>query len=209
MDSKLTDKKRRAIISAAIREFNDLGYAAATMDEIAARAEVSKRTVYKHFASKEALFLQITERVCEVVAEATDLAYDPEKSVEEQLTTLAMRQLALLTSDEFLTMARVTLPERVRNPTLSTESFDAMRRGETGLSRWLEQAMRAGALNLPDSKDAGRRFGAMLLEFSFWPVLFTFTQAPNVEACQKIATETVALFLNGCRTDLTKNRAQA
>lgn len=199
MSSKLTDKKRAAIISAAITEFNNLGFATATMDGIAARAEVSKRTVYNHFSSKEALFLQITDRVCKAVAQATEMAYDPEKTVEEQLLELARRQLELVTSHDFLTMARVTLPERVRNPELNTENFEAMRRGETGLSRWIEQAIQAGALDLPDARDAGRRFAAMLLEFGFWPVLFTLCAPPDKETCQNVARETVDLFLNGCR----------
>lgn len=199
MNAKLTDKKRASIISASIHEFNDLGYAVATMNGIAARAEVSKRTLYNHFSSKEALFMQISELVCEAVAQATDVPYDPEKSVEAQLTDLALRQLELVTSPDFLTMARVTLPERLRNPGLNTENFDAMRRGETGLGRWIEQAMRAQALILPNAQDAGRRFGAMLLEFGFWPVLFNLTLPPDKAACEKIAHETVHLFLNGCR----------
>lgn len=53
---RLTDRKRVAIIDAAIEEFLAAGYDATSMDRIAARANVSKRTVYNHFPSKEALF---------------------------------------------------------------------------------------------------------------------------------------------------------
>ncbi len=200
MNPKLKDKKHAAIIAAAIREFNDSGYAAATMDAVAARAQVSKRTLYKHFPSKEGLFLQISEQVCEAVAQATDMPYDPKKTAESQLMELALRQLELVTSPDFLTMARVTLPERVRNPGLSTASFDELRHGDTGLGRWLAQAVDAGALDLPDPKDGGRRFAAMLLEFSFWPVLFAHADPPDKKARQKIAQESVDLFLKGCQS---------
>ena len=49
---RLTERKRAAIVEAAIDEFRASGYEATSMDRIAARAEVSKRTVYNHFPSK-------------------------------------------------------------------------------------------------------------------------------------------------------------
>ncbi|MEM9638070.1 MAG: helix-turn-helix domain-containing protein, partial [Pseudomonadota bacterium] len=39
--------KRAQIIEAAVQEFQDNGFAAASMDVISARAGVSKRTLYK------------------------------------------------------------------------------------------------------------------------------------------------------------------
>jgi len=42
---RLTDRKRVAIVGAAIEEFLAAGYDATSMDRIAARASVSKRTV--------------------------------------------------------------------------------------------------------------------------------------------------------------------
>ena len=52
-------RKRRAILEAATEVFLRSGYLGTNMDEIAALSEVSKQTVYKHFASKEALFVEI------------------------------------------------------------------------------------------------------------------------------------------------------
>ena len=53
---RLTDRKREAILSAAVEEFRTAGYEATSMDRIAAAAGVSKRTVYNHFPSKDELF---------------------------------------------------------------------------------------------------------------------------------------------------------
>lgn len=53
----MNEAKRRAIADAAYAEFVTGGYCAASVDAIAARAAVSKPTVYKHFGSKEQLFL--------------------------------------------------------------------------------------------------------------------------------------------------------
>ena len=66
-------RKRRAILDAATEVFLKSGYLGTNMDEIAALSEVSKQTVYKHFASKEALFVEI---VTSMTDEAGDIVHD-------------------------------------------------------------------------------------------------------------------------------------
>ena len=52
-------RKHRAILAAAEEMFLRSGYLGTNMDELAARSQVSKQTVYKHFGSKEALFVAL------------------------------------------------------------------------------------------------------------------------------------------------------
>lgn len=55
---------RRLIVSAAIDLFLEKGYVATTMDEIAARAAVARRTIYNQFGSKAAVLIPaINDRV--------------------------------------------------------------------------------------------------------------------------------------------------
>ena len=63
-------KKRKAILDAATEVFLRSGYLGTNMDEIAALSGVSKQTVYKHFSSKEALFIEI---VTSMTGDAGDL----------------------------------------------------------------------------------------------------------------------------------------
>jgi TetR/AcrR family transcriptional repressor of mexJK operon len=51
-----SDSKRKAILQAAMSVFLKSGFLGASMDEIAALAQVSKQTVYKQFSNKESLF---------------------------------------------------------------------------------------------------------------------------------------------------------
>jgi len=53
------EARRRAILEAALAEFAERGYAAARLDDVAARAGVAKGTLYLYFAHKEALFEQL------------------------------------------------------------------------------------------------------------------------------------------------------
>ena len=52
-------RKHHAILEAAEQVFLHDGYLGANMDELAALSQVSKQTVYKHFGSKEALFIEL------------------------------------------------------------------------------------------------------------------------------------------------------
>ncbi|MGB1238594.1 MAG: TetR/AcrR family transcriptional regulator, partial [Pseudomonadales bacterium] len=57
----LSQRKRAAIVQAAIEAFQEKGAQCTSMDSIAERAQVSKRTVYNHFASKERLLEEVFE----------------------------------------------------------------------------------------------------------------------------------------------------
>jgi AcrR family transcriptional regulator len=67
---KVTEKRRRLpvserralIIEAAGRLFGEYGYQATRLDEIAAAAGVTKPILYRHFDSKQALYLALLER---------------------------------------------------------------------------------------------------------------------------------------------------
>jgi TetR/AcrR family transcriptional repressor of mexJK operon len=59
--------KRRAILAGAQKVFLRHGFEGASMDEVALAAGVSKMTVYRHFASKEALFAGLIGELCEAM----------------------------------------------------------------------------------------------------------------------------------------------
>jgi AcrR family transcriptional regulator len=64
------DEKRRAsILSAAAGAFAERGYAATSMDDVAAAAGITRLVVYRHFESKGALYIAVLERVSHRLAE--------------------------------------------------------------------------------------------------------------------------------------------
>ncbi len=87
-----TSRKRAAILEAATAAFRDEGYETTSMDRIAELASVSKRTVYNHFGSKEALFQAVVDRLFDRAAALKRVPWNPELSLEEQLT--AVREAA-------------------------------------------------------------------------------------------------------------------
>lgn len=199
MAPSLSQRKRAAIVQAAIKEFQISGFNGSSMDAIAVRAKVSKRTVYNHFSSKESLFGEISMKLCDSIGKVEPDPFDASISLREQLLVFAKRKMDVCTCPEFLVIAKVILPERVRNPELAKEAFDRIRSGDTGLDNWLQSAMDAGKIRRSCPFILSRQFTAMVLEFSFWPQFFGIDPMP-VKTTQSfdIGELTVDLFLNGC-----------
>jgi AcrR family transcriptional regulator len=64
------DERRASILYGAAAAFADAGFAATSMESIAASAGVSKLIVYRHFDSKEELYRSVIERVAVRLADA-------------------------------------------------------------------------------------------------------------------------------------------
>lgn len=68
------DERERQLLEVAERVFVERGFAAATMDEIAERAGVTKPVVYDHFRSKDALLAACVDRGVQELADRTAVA---------------------------------------------------------------------------------------------------------------------------------------
>ena len=71
----LSPLKRAQIIRAGKTVFLARGFGAASVDDIAAKAGVSKMTVYRHFRSKELLFAGVIDALCRQIMEDRHLPY--------------------------------------------------------------------------------------------------------------------------------------
>lgn len=119
-----TSSKRNAILDGAIAEFLAQGYAAASMDRIAAGAGVSKATVYNHFESKDRLFMAIMERLVlskfADILEPAQFAARINEPPEQLLRHMAMTMLQVPVQDrEYLGLIRTVIAESGRFPELA------------------------------------------------------------------------------------------
>lgn len=61
--AQYSEDTRAAVLDAALRRFVEHGFAATTLDEVAADIRATRGAVYHHFASKSALFEAVLDRV--------------------------------------------------------------------------------------------------------------------------------------------------
>lgn len=191
--------KRAAILAAALDEFEARGYRQTSMDRIAARAGVSKRTVYNHFLSKEQLFDAIAAQLIERVQEVSQRPYDPSQPLEVQLEVIGDQVLDMLASPSFLTLARVTLAELIRSPELARRTYGLFRARQTGLARWLADADADGRLNVAEPDRAADQFMGLINAFALWPQLLGGQPVPDAAERARILQPAVAMLLRQYR----------
>lgn len=112
---------RRVIADAALRLFRARGFDAVTVDEVAQAAQVSKKTVFNYFPTKEDLVFPKVDRRAELLAEAL-AAVGPELSLVESFRRLCLRQT------RFIERLRSEVEQGERSVFEMIQSHPALRR---------------------------------------------------------------------------------
>jgi AcrR family transcriptional regulator len=84
-------QRRREILDAARQEFFERGFHRPTVDDVAARAEVSKGTIYLYFKSKEEILAHLLLEGLALLLEQMETTFNPTspRPAEEALRALA------------------------------------------------------------------------------------------------------------------------
>lgn len=174
------------------------GYDGTSMDRIASVAAVSKRTVYNHFTTKEALFQEITEAQFGVLVQGSKApAYDSSRALDDQLADYGHQLVALFSSESYLNGARLLLMERLRAPEREVNIEELLTHRESGLDAWIAAAVADGKLAVQHPLMAAQQFFALLKAFALWPQLFG-TQSPlSGDQIEQVVDSAVKLFLHG------------
>nr|WKF61816.1 HTH-type transcriptional regulator RutR [Paraburkholderia busanensis] len=206
---RLTDRKREAIIGAAIEEFLAAGYDATSMDRIAARASVSKRTVYNHFPSKEALFAAILRQLWDASHEGESPAYRADRPLREQLLDLLSRKLKLLNDDAFLSLARVAIGAGIHSPERARDMVARLGEREEDLTIWVRAAAADGRLDVKDPLFAAHQLQGLVKAFAFWPQVTMGQPTLTPKEQKQLAESTAEMFLARYAVATAKSKADA
>lgn len=126
-----TAQTRRAIVSAALAEFLERGFARATMDAVARRAGVAKGTPYRYFPTKEALFEGVVrQEIAGAVVDINAANRAPGEKVGAFLRRTMSPAMQVVERQGRAALARLVLTEGVRFPVLveiyRREMFDPL-----------------------------------------------------------------------------------
>ena len=192
---KLTDKKRQQIILASVEEFREKGFSGTSMDNVAQRANVSKRTVYNHFSSKDELFVGIIKHMFGLVEETAPKPYNPHQSFEEQLKDIARVKIELFSSDEFIGFSRVVMPEALHSPERMQQAMAQMSSIESDMDNWFNAVIKDEQLKFKDGHDACGKFMGVLKAEAYWPRLMKGKDSPTHAEIEQMIDDVVGMFL--------------
>jgi AcrR family transcriptional regulator len=179
---KGSEGKRGQIQEAAARLFLTQGYAATSMDSVAAEAQVSKATLYAHFKSKRTLFESIIQErfraEMEENLQPAQLGDDP----LEGLSAVGRRFLSLLLNDCAMGTFRLVLAESKRLPELGESFFKAgPARTLKMVTTYIEYLKDLGRLDVDDPAVAADLFLGMLRNMRYLKSLLGI-EAPSGDA---------------------------
>jgi TetR/AcrR family transcriptional regulator, mexJK operon transcriptional repressor len=162
-------RSRAALVDAARTLFLRKGYAGTTMEEIAALAGLTKRTVYNNYADKDALF---TEIVANVIAYAEEFARGLHEEFTVGITAANLRasledlgrRLALgIVRPEVVALRRLLIGEARAFPALAAEYFDrAPGQVIKALASGFEHLGEVGLLQVADARRAAAQFAYLV-----------------------------------------------
>ncbi|MDY7097100.1 MAG: TetR/AcrR family transcriptional regulator [Pseudomonadota bacterium] len=154
--------KRLAIIEAASKRFFDDGFAATSIEQVAADAGVSKVTIYNHFGDKRGLFTAAVELECEKMRGYFSLDDMPAGSIRERLNAIGEGMSAFLSRPEMIAFERRIAAETEHEPAIGLAFLEAgpWRMKET-FAAFLSHADAQGELRIGDPILAAEQFAAL------------------------------------------------
>jgi len=166
---RLPEERPQQILDAALSVFAEHGIDAAKLEEIAARAGVSKGTIYLYFDSKEELFRAvIRQKIGPLIANA-DLLAAAEGTAEQQIRAYLAHQWDCLGRAESEGWIRLVIFELHKYPDLAAFHWDEIvSQSNRILGEIIERGVQRGEFRACDTVSTARMIKALILMHVLW-----------------------------------------
>lgn len=142
--------KREAVLHTAVQSFNEKGFHATSLDEVAVALNVTKPTIYHYFSSKDEILFECVRLGLNGILEAAEAVEKSGGSGLERLKALMRDYAVIMTKDFGMCVTRTTDHE------LSSESraqFRALKREiDAAVRRVVEAGMKDGSIAKGDPR---------------------------------------------------------
>jgi AcrR family transcriptional regulator len=193
------EETRALLIEAARQEFLTNGYAGTCMNDVAKRAGVSTKTVYRLIPNKADLLRRVISDtigafMIDFDAEALD-ALPIAEGLERMLTAYG----ALTLSDETIAMNRLIIRESDQFPEIAAAFYEAaILRTTDAMAAWLRRQCERGRIALDDPHEAAGMLRGMMIMEPQRAVMLGRRAAPDHQEIAARAKRCVHLLLRGC-----------
>jgi AcrR family transcriptional regulator len=189
---------RADLLDAAQAEFREAGFAGASISRIVERSGRSKPTLFRHFATKRALFEGVVERVAATWSDQVDWQTITADSPQPWLTEFAARTLAWITSDDNLFVGRMAIAEGYAFPEVGARyralAIEPMHRVlAERLCAWIAE----GRLRCADPVASSELFFDLVIAGRVARLLYNPADRPDAADDGAHVARAVGLFLHG------------
>ncbi|WP_244146210.1 TetR/AcrR family transcriptional regulator [Comamonas antarctica] len=160
------EAKRQAVLSAAAQLFNERGYHATSLDDIAARLGVSKPTLYYYVKNKEEILLGCVRQGLQLMLDGIEASRSAGGTALDQLTACMQVYARIVTQDFGMCLIRVG------DEQISASNRAELRRIKAAIDhefrRLVAQGVQEGSLAPCDPKMAAFVIGGALSWIGRW-----------------------------------------
>lgn len=187
-------EKRGAILEAAATLFLEQGFERTTVDAIAAKAGVSKLTVYSHFEGKEGLFRALVVEKCAEHFGERDFEALAGLGPTVALTRIALAFLNLMFHPDVVALHRVLAAGHA--PQMNQTFWDSGPAPTlASLAALLQRFDAEGALSVAHPAQAADQFFSLLRGADHLRAVLNLGTPPSARRLKEIGTAAVAMFV--------------
>ena len=187
------------ILDAALAVFSETGFAGARVEDIAARAGLSKGAVYLYFESKEEMLKALVRRLADRVVGAAEtlVATQPQADAEKTLRMLVTFMATQLSDPKVSAAPRLVLAEAQRFPEIGALYRDAViARGRQLLARLCDLGVAQGTFRNIDREILLRACAGPLIAHMLLSTVFSDPAKPD-PAPEIVAQGLTDIILHG------------
>lgn len=187
------------IVQAALEVFSEKGFAAAKLDEIAAKAGISKGALYLYFETKEDIFRAVVREAVAPNLDAVEFTLSNATPFPDLLRLLLLRITLMVQTSRLGSVAKLVIGESRNFPELARVWHDeVVSRALALLSDALDRAQGRGEIRPGNPRLQAFTIMGPVLMGMLWQETFTPVGAPAVDL-QDLITQHGETVLAGLR----------
>ena len=179
------DERRQELLSAALDEFYEKGFAATRMSDIAKRAGLSKGTLYLYFDSKEDLFRGLMETLASPNLDVIEEIIEQSGSLKEALSGISRFAPVLIQHTDLPRLMKVLVGDSQMFPELvSTYRHEMVERVLAIIAGMLRRAHETGEAVVDNPELTARILIAPIVLSALWQAIFNSRSEAEIDLSQ-------------------------
>jgi TetR/AcrR family transcriptional regulator, mexJK operon transcriptional repressor len=200
MGRRVDPAKEVAILAAARTAFLEQPYDRVSMDSVAARAGVSKVTIYAKYQSKEVLFIAAMNEGCAAIYNKTKEDAQSGAPLDQALSYLGVNFMTMILAPEMAALHGVMIQVAQDRPEITSQYYQVVVEASIAtLAETLQIATKRGVFACTDARQAAVQFIAMVQGVYRYENELGVSQPHSLDELTAYIDACVAMFLRAYR----------